>query len=101
MEARKVLIHQSLHRHNLVLGAEREPVMTAALIALLVGIGGMTLITTVCAVVFWIGAVFCLRRMAKADPIMTKVWLRSIKQQDFYPAKASVWRIQGGFQGAK
>ena len=75
--------------------------MTAALIALLVGVGGMTLITTVCAVVFWIGAVFCLRRMAKADPIMTKVWLRSIKQQDFSRANASVWRIQSRFRGER
>ena len=32
-------IHQSLHRHAHVLGAERELVMTSALIALLVGVG--------------------------------------------------------------
>jgi len=73
-------------------------VMTSALIALLVGVGGMTWISALCAAVFWLGAIFVLRRMAKADPLMSKVWLRSIKQQDFYSAKASRWRPLGGFK---
>ena len=90
-------IHQSLHRHAHVLGAEREPVMTAALIALLVGVGGLTVISALAAASFWIIAVFALRRMAKADPVMSRVWLRHIKQQDFYPARASRWRPLGGY----
>jgi type IV secretion system protein VirB3/type IV secretion system protein VirB4 len=90
-------IHQSLHRHAHVLGAEREPVMTAALIALLVGVGGLTVISAIAAASFWIIAVFALRRMAKADPVMSRVWLRHIRQQDFYPAKASRWRPLGGY----
>ena len=91
-------IHQSLHRHAHVLGAERELVMTSALIALLVGVGGLTVVSMLSAAFFWIVAVFALRRMAKADPIMSRVWLRHIKQQDFYPAKASRWRLTGGFK---
>lgn len=79
------------------MGAERELVMVSGLIALLVGVGGLTAISVVSAVVFWIIAVFALRRMAKADPMMSRVWLRHIKQQDFYPAKASRWRATGGF----
>jgi type IV secretion system protein VirB3/type IV secretion system protein VirB4 len=94
---RALPIHQSLHRHAHVLGAEREPVMTAALIALLVGVGGLTAISAIAAASFWIIAVFALRRMAKADPVMSRVWLRHIKQQDFYPAKASRRRPLGGY----
>lgn len=94
---RMLPIHQSLHRHAHVLGAERELVMTAGLVALLVGIGGLTVLSGVSAVVFWLAAVFALRRMAKADPIMSRVWLRHIKQQDFYAAKPGRWR-EGGFQ---
>ena len=88
--------HQSLHRHAHVLGAERELVMTAGLVALLVGVGGLTVLSGVSAVVFWMVVVFALRRMAKADPIMSRVWLRHIKQQDFYRAKSGRWR-EGGF----
>ena len=95
--SRTLPIHQSLHRHAHIMGAERELVMVSGLIALLVGVGGLTAISVVSAVVFWIIAVFALRRMAKADPMMSRVWLRHIKQQDFYPAKASRWRAVGGF----
>ena len=98
MSARPLPIHQSLHRHAHVLGAERELVMTSALVALLVGVGGLTAVSVTSAVGFWIAAVFALRRMAKADPIMSRVWLRHIKQQEFYPAKASRWRVNGGFK---
>lgn len=98
MEVRKIAVHQSLQRHNFVMGAERELVMTSALIALLVGIGGLTLLSGVVAAVFWIVAIFVLRHMAKADPIMSKVWMRHVKQNDFYSAKASRWRPLGGFR---
>ena len=96
--SRPLTIHQSLHRHAHVLGAERELVMASALIALLVGVGGLTAVSIVSATGFWIAAVFALRHMAKADPIMSRVWLRHIKQQEFYPAKASRWRSAGGFK---
>lgn len=94
---RTIPIHQSLHRHNHILGAERELVMTSGLVALLVGIGGLTAVSIGTAVAFWLLALFALRRMAKADPIMSRVWLRHIKQQEFYAAKPSRWRVSGGF----
>jgi type IV secretion system protein VirB3/type IV secretion system protein VirB4 len=80
------------------LGAERELAMSSALIALLVGIGGVTVISGIAAFVFWIAAIFVLRRMARADPLMSKVWMRHVKQQDLYSAKASRWRPLGGFK---
>ena len=98
MEARRALIHQSLHRQNLVLGAERELAMSSSLIALLVGVGGMTVISGIAAFVFWLAAIFVLRLMARADPLMSKVWMRHVKQQDLYSAKASRWRPLGGFK---
>ena len=98
MTPRTLPIHQSLHRHAHVLGAERELVMTSALIALLVGVGGLTAVSFASAGLFWLVSVFVLRRMAKADPIMSRVWLRHIKQQEYYPARASRWRLAGGFK---
>ena len=94
---RLIPIHQSLHRHAHILGAERELVMGSALIAMLVGIGGLTAVSIVSAIVFWMIAVVVLRRMAKADPIMSQVWLRHIRQQELYPANGSPWRSAGGF----
>ncbi len=88
MELRRIPIHSSLHRANLVMGAERELALTAALVALLVGFGGLTLVSAVAAAVFWLSSIWVLRRMARADPMMSKVWLRHIKQQTFYNAKS-------------
>lgn len=95
---RAVPIRQSLHRSAHVFGAERDLVMLSALVSLLVGVGGMTLVSGISATAFWGVAVIVLRWMAKADPIMSKVWFRHVKQQDYYPARASLWRPTGGFR---
>lgn len=92
-------IHQSLHRQAHVLGGEREPVMISALIALLVGLGGLTFLSITVSILFWIVAIFCLRGMAQRDPIMTKVWLRHVSQQPVYLARSSRWRGSlGGYK---
>ena len=88
MELRTNPIHSSLHRANLVMGAERELALGSALIALLVGLGGMSLVSAGTAVLFWISAIWALRRMARADPMMSKVWFRHIKHQTFYSARS-------------
>lgn len=89
---RAVPVHQSLHRCQHVMGAERELVLTAALVAILVGVGGLTLLSGSVAAGFWLTTLWLLRRMAKADPILSRVWLRHIKLQLFYPARAGLWR---------
>ncbi len=101
MDARRIPVHQALHRPNLVLGAERELAMSSALISLLVGIGGMTAVSAVAAFSFWLAGIFVLRRMARADPLMSKVWMRHVRQQDFYSARASRWRTLEGFKVGK
>lgn len=88
MELRRIPVHSSLHRANLVMGAERELVLGSALAALLVGIGGLSLVSAGTAIVFWFCAIWVLRRMARADPMMSKVWLRHVRQQVFYSARS-------------
>lgn len=92
MQADRIAIHQSLHRHAHILGAERELVLSSGLLCLLVGVGGMTWIAGATAATFWMASVFLLRQMAKADPIMSKVWMRHVKQQDYYATLAKAWR---------
>lgn len=92
MELRRIPIHSSLHRANLVMGAERELALGSALAALLAGIGGMSLVSAGTAIIFWLCAIWVLRRMARADPMMSKVWLRHIRQQTFYSARSGQGR---------
>ncbi len=89
---RTMPIRQSLHRHGHVMGAEREPVLFLGLIAFLVGVGGMTWIAGITALLTYIVGLIVLRRMAKADPLMSKVWMRHIKMQLVYLAKSGIWR---------
>lgn len=70
------------------MGAERELALGSALAALLVGIGGMSLVSAGTAIVFWPCVIWALRRMARADPMMSKVWLRHVRQQVFYSARS-------------
>lgn len=91
MIRRAAPLRRSLQRHALVMGGERDLVMMAALIALIIGAGGQTLLCAVAGVVFWLASLFGLRRMAKADPCMSQVWRRHVRQQDFYPARSAPW----------
>ncbi len=98
MEARRVLIHQSLSRQNLFLGGERDLVMLSALIAFLVGVGGFTPLSAVTAFIFWLLSLIALRKMAKYDPQLSKVYMSYINYQSFYPARSSKWRKIEGFK---
>jgi type IV secretion system protein VirB3/type IV secretion system protein VirB4 len=89
---RTLPIRQSLHRHAHVLGAERELVLLTGLLSLLVGVGGMTWIAGIAAILFYILGLIVARRMAKNDPLMSKVWIRHIKMQLFYTSKSGIWR---------
>ena len=46
-------------------------------------------------VAFYFGMVFVFRRMAKADPAMTKVWRRHISYRHFYRARSPYWAKDG------
>ncbi len=76
------------------MGAERDPLMFSGLVAILVGGGGLTKLSIVTAILFWIVALIALRRMAKADPMMSSVWRKYYNQQDYYPARTSPWKAQ-------
>lgn len=95
---RYIEVHKALHRHTLILGAERDLVMLTVLFCFLAGLANMTILAGVIVFFVWIFAIVSLRKMAKADPLMSKVYLLHIKYQDFYTAKSSVWRNLEGFK---
>ncbi len=85
------IFHRSLHRRTTVLGGDRELVMFSALLCLLTALGGLNLISAALSLAFWLAALYWFRRWHKIDPLLRHVWLRQRSQQDFYPAKTSVW----------
>jgi type IV secretory pathway TrbD component len=85
-------IPRVLSRHNLVLGGEREPVLVSALLCGGVGLASMTIMGFVTCGALWLALLTVCRWMAKADPQMTKVYVRAVKIRGYYPAFSRPYR---------
>ena len=88
---REVVIYQSANRPNLLLGADRELVLVTVMVA-----GGLAFSLATwwgvgVAVVVWIASIGVLQRMAKADPLLRRVYLRHIHYSGFYRAKSGLY----------
>lgn len=92
MALRRIPIHRALTRPVLLMGAERELVLTTGMLAAMLIFGAQSLPGLVLGVVLWMVGVYLLRLMAKADPIMARVYMRHVKYQPYYPARARPWR---------
>ncbi len=92
MSGRRIPIFRSLNQRNLILGCEREPVLLIAVFAVALVFIGQSLMTLILGPGIWFTSVYFLRKMAKADPHMSRVFIRHIRQQPFYSAKSRPWR---------
>ena len=85
---RKIPIHSSLNRHTLLMGGDRELVMSAGFIAGIMVFSLGTVWGVVLGIALWGIAVAILSRMGKADPLMRPVYIRHLKYQSYMPAMA-------------
>ena len=87
-----VVIHRSLTRTNLVLGADRELVMFSGLMAGTLVFYSWDIQAAVVGVLFWFFALFTLRLMAKHDPKLRQVYMRHRIYKAYYPPLSTPWR---------
>jgi type IV secretion system protein TrbD len=97
---REIVVHQSANRPNLLLGADRELVLLAAMLAaslifVIASWWGILL-----GVLLWAVAVAVLKRMGKADPRLRQVYVRHVKYQPFYRAKSFIHSRTSGIPAA-
>ncbi|MCW3477676.1 conjugal transfer protein TrbD [Limobrevibacterium gyesilva] len=92
MTLRRLPLHRVLHRPSLFLGGEREPALTTAIIAGGLAVSGMNTVSFLVGAALWFASIPLLRWMAKADPQMTKVYLRQIRYRGYYPARSRPFR---------
>jgi len=85
-------IPRVLSRHNLILGAEREPVLVTALMCGGVALSSMTIVAGVVCGVIWLASLALFRWMAKVDPQLTRVYQRNLKYRGYYPAASRPYR---------
>lgn len=85
-------IHRALSRPNLLMGADRELVLITGLAAIILIFVVLTLYSAITGIVLWIAVVGLLRQMAKADPMMRRVYLRHLRYRSHYRATSTPWR---------
>ena len=99
MSLRTIPIRRAGNRHNLFMGGYRELVMFAGLLAFALIFSAQELRATVIGLLLWFGALFACRLMAKSDPKMRFVYLRSRKYKRYYAARSTPFRVNPNSQG--
>jgi len=84
-----IKVHAALNKPNLLLGAERELMLIVGMLSALMIFIAMTWQTFIIGVALWAILSMLLRMMAKADSLMSKIYLRQLKYKDFYMAHSS------------
>ena len=85
-------IHRALSRPNLLMGADRELVLVTGLASIILIFVVLTWISALFGLAVWSVIVGLLRMMAKADPLMRRVYLRHITYRSHYRPTSSPWR---------
>lgn len=85
-------IHRALSRPTLLMGADRELVLVTALAAVILVFVVLTWFSALLGGMVWLGLLAALRAMAKADPLMRKVYVRHIGYRSSYRATSTPWR---------
>ena len=85
---RTIPIHRSLMRPILLMGGERELVLISAILAAVLVFSLERLVFTILGVIVWSVSVAALQRAAKADPQLSRVYVRHARYRAYYPAQS-------------
>ncbi|EBM5962885.1 TPA: conjugal transfer protein TrbD [Salmonella enterica subsp. enterica serovar 16:l,v:-] len=100
MALRTIPIRRVAARSNLFMGGDREMVMFSILLAAVLIFTTQDWIAAGVGVLIWGASLALLRRMAKSDPMMRQVYLRSLKyNQKYYAPRATPFRNNTTAQG--
>ncbi len=90
---RRTPIHRALVRPHLLLGGERELVLVTIIIAVGLSVTSQNLVAAVVSLLIWLVVMAAIRWMASVDPLLSKVYLRSLRFKPYYPARSRPSRI--------
>jgi type IV secretion system protein VirB3 len=75
-------------------GAERELVLVTGLLTFTCVFVAMSIPVAVGGILMWFVVIALLRQMAKADPLMSRVYARHRKYKALYHARSSPWLLE-------
>jgi type IV secretory pathway TrbD component len=92
-QRRVTAFHRALHRPQQIMGGERELMLFSMVIAGGMIVSALNLTASLMGFTIWIVCVYGLRKMAKADPIMSKVYIRQLKYGHYYAPFSRPFRM--------
>jgi len=92
-DRRMTPFHRALHRPQQIAGGERELMLFSMLVAGGLIISAMNLVATALGLMIWLICVYGLRKMAKADPEMSKIYIRQLKYAHYYGPFSRPFRV--------
>lgn len=87
---RKTAISRAINRPILIAGAERKLAFLIGLASFGLIFIGVAWVTTILAIFIWILGMAAVRHMAKIDPQLSDIYMRSLKYKAYYPPKGRV-----------
>lgn len=94
MSLRRIPFHRVLHRPNLILGGERELVLFTALLTGGLAVTAQNVLATVVSLLIWVVCIGFLRKMAKADPQMSRIYFRQLQYGVYYAPHSRPYRTE-------
>ena len=91
---RKVAIHRSLVRPQLLMGGDRELVLSLVTVCAMLIFAIFTWTAAVMGIMLLLVGMYVLKLMAKSDPQLRQVYLRHIKYRLTYAARSLPWRTR-------
>lgn len=93
-EARRLTpFHRALHRPQQIMGGERELMLFSMLVAGGLIVSALNLVATLIGGMLWMICVYALRKMAQADPVLSKVYIRQLKYGHYYGPFSRPYRV--------
>jgi len=83
-------LFQSLTRPILMMGGERENIIMSASISMMLAVSGRDFLAVGLAIIIWLTGLFASKIVARIDPWATKIFIKSLQYQDFYPAREKI-----------
>ena len=82
-----------MHKPRLILGADRELVIFLGLLCSILIFVLLTWWSVIMGLILWLVGVSLLVAMGREDVLLRHVYLRHVKYQAFYPAKAEIGSV--------
>jgi type IV secretory pathway TrbD component len=89
---RRTPIYRALHRPQLLLGGDRELVLVSGLLCFGLAAAAVNVTAIVVGTLLWFVCLALLRRIARADPDMRRVYARYLRYRSYYPARSRPYR---------